>query len=308
MARVFFARGVRGEIVRRMQHRLTERGFDTRGIDGIFAGDTFRAMQAFQHSEGLAATGEVDGDTWQALLGTPVPPVRDRALGVTGAFEGNDFTLAEGNFDGAGLTWGIIGFNLGSGTLQKILLTIQASHPQRIEQAFGSLTGQLLQILAEPIAKQIEFADSISLGKTKEQLQAPWLTAFRTFGELQEVQEAQLDLADREFFQPALETATSLGLDTELGRALAFDIHVQNGGLRPDARAQMEEQLALHPIGSEQDKRVIVANAVADKTRTKDPKIRGDVRARKLALATGAGTVHGATFLLRNWGLADLPA
>jgi peptidoglycan hydrolase-like protein with peptidoglycan-binding domain len=307
MARVFFARGVRGEIVRRMQRRLTERGFDTRGIDGIFAGDTFRAVQAFQGSEGLAATGEVDGDTWQALLGVPVPPVRDRALGVTGAFEGNDFTMAEGNFDGAGLTWGIIGFNLGSGTLQKILLTIQASHPQRIEQAFGSLAGQLFQILAEPIARQIAFADSISLGKTKEQLQAPWLTAFQKFGEFPEVQEAQLDLADREFFQPALKTAESLGFETELGRALAFDIHVQNGGLRPDARAQIEEQLALHPIGSEQDKRVIVANAVADKTRTKDPKIRADVRARKLTLATGAGTVHGATFLLRNWGLADLP-
>ncbi len=307
MERVFFARGVRGAIVRSLQRRLTERGFDTLGIDGIFAGDTFQAVRAFQGSEGLAATGEVDGDTWQALLGVPVPPVRDRALGVTGAFEGNDFTMAEGNFDGAGLTWGIIGFNLGSGTLQKILLTIQASHPQRIEQAFGSLAGQLLQILAEPIARQIAFADSISLGKTKEHLQAPWLAAFQRFGEFPEVQEAQLDLADREFFQPALRTAESLGFETELGRALAFDIHVQNGGLRPEAWAQIEEQLALHPIGSEQDKRVIVANAVADKTRTKDPKIRADVRARKLTLATGAGTVHGATFLLRNWGLADLP-
>jgi peptidoglycan hydrolase-like protein with peptidoglycan-binding domain len=302
MARVFFARGMRGEIVRRLQHRLNELGFGLLEIDGIFAGGTFLALKKFQTSKGFAETGEVDGDTWQALVGAPVPSVRDRALAVTGAFEGNDFTQAEGNFDGAGLTWGIIGFNLGSGTLQTILHAIQASHPELIAQAFGPLAAQLLQMLTRPKTEQIAFADGISLGKTKEQIQAPWLAAFHAFGELPEVQQAQLDLADREFFQPALKTAQSLGLVTELGRALAFDIHVQNGGIRPEARAQIEAQLALHPIGSEQDKRVIVANAVADKTRTKDPKMRADVRARKLTLATGA------TYVLRNWGLADLPA
>jgi peptidoglycan hydrolase-like protein with peptidoglycan-binding domain len=308
MARVFFARGMRGEIARRLQRRLNDAGFGPLEVDGVFAGDTFEALKKFQTAKGLAATGEVDGDSWQALMGTPVPSVRDRALAVTGAFEGNDFTQAEGNFDGAGLTWGIIGFNLLSGTLQTILHAVQASHPELITQAFGPLAAQLLQVSTKSIAEQIAFADSISLGKTKEQIQAPWLAAFQAFGELPQVQAAQLDLADREFFQPALKTAQSLGLVTELGRALAFDIHVQNGGIRPEARAQIEAQLALHPVGNEQDKRVIVANAVADKTRTKDPKMRADVRARKLTLATGAGVVHGATYLLRNWGLADLPA
>lgn len=51
--------------------------------------------------------------------------------------------------------------------------------------------------------------------------------------------------------------------------------------------------------------RVIVANAVANQSR---PQFREDVQARKLTIATGAGAVHGATFVLRNWGLTDLPA
>jgi hypothetical protein len=38
------------------------------------------------------------------------------------------------------------------------------------------------------------------------------------------------------------------------------------------------------------------------------PRYRPDVLSRKLALATGAGAVHGGTYVLRNWGLADLPA
>jgi hypothetical protein len=38
----------------------------------------------------------------------------------------------------------------------------------------------------------------------------------------------------------------------------------------------------------------------------KNVKFREDVRHRKLTVATGSGQVHGGTFVLRNWGLADL--
>ena len=114
-----------------------------------------------------------------------------------------------------------------------------------------------------------------------------------------------LALVDSGYFQPALQTARNFNLKTELGQALAFDIHVQNGGIKPEARTQIQQQVAQHPVGNEQDLRVIIANAVADKA---SATFREDVRARKLTLATGTGTVHKATFVLRNWGLADLPA
>ncbi|HYL05124.1 MAG TPA: chitosanase, partial [Thermoanaerobaculia bacterium] len=144
-----------------------------------------------------------------------------------------------------------------------------------------------------------------SLGSNKVRLAEPWRSAFRTFGNLPEVQAAQLALADKAYFQPALQTASDFGLKTELGLALAFDIQVQNGGITAAARTQIQEKLARHPIGSEQDLRVIIANAVADKAAAK---YREDVRSRKLTLATGVGVVHKATFVLRNWGLDDLPA
>jgi hypothetical protein len=305
MARVFFAKGVRGEIPRRMQRRLTELGFDTKGVDGVFGGDTFNAFQKFQQSRKLAVTGEVDEATYQALLGEPIPPVRDRGLGVTATFEGHDFTLAQGNFDGAGITWGIIGFTLSGGELKKIIQQIQESRPELVQQAFGDRTDQLLQILKQPFAQQLAFADSISLGANKTRLAEPWRTAFRAFGEFQEVQDLQLQRADEDYFQPALATAKEFGLKTELGLALAFDVHVQNGGIKAAARQQIQDQLAEHAVAGERDLRVIIANAVADKAR---PQYREDVRSRKLALATGAGTVHGLTFLLRNWGLDELPA
>jgi hypothetical protein len=302
MTRIYFAQGVRGEIVRRMQRQL---GFSGANVDGVFGAATSTALKAFQTARKLGVTGAVDADTWQALMGAPIPVVRDRALGVTATFEGHDFTLAQGNFDGAGITWGIIGFNLASGSLNQIVLQIQATNPGLVQQAFGANADQLLRVLKQPLPQQLAFADSLSQGSNKLQLAEPWRSAFGVFGTFPEVQAAQLAVADTNYFQPALKTASTFGLKTELGLALAFDIHVQNGGIKAAAQSQIQAQLAQKPAASEQDLREIIANAVADAA---SATYRNDVRTRKLTLATGAGTVHGATLALQNWGLDNVPA
>jgi hypothetical protein len=52
------------------------------------------------------------------VMNQRVPAVFDRSLQLTAAFEGHGFTKLEGNFDGAGLTWGIIGFTWSNNQLQ----------------------------------------------------------------------------------------------------------------------------------------------------------------------------------------------
>jgi Putative peptidoglycan binding domain len=188
MARVFFSQGARGEIVRRMQRQL---GLTGANVDGVFGAATCAAVKAFQTARKLDATGAVDADTWQALMGAPVPAIRDRALGVTATFEGHDFTLAQGNFDGAGITWGIIGFNLASGSLNQIVLQMQATRPDLVRQAFGANSDHLLRILKEPLPQQLAFADSCSLGGNKLRLAEPWRSGFGAFGAIAEVQAAQ---------------------------------------------------------------------------------------------------------------------
>jgi peptidoglycan hydrolase-like protein with peptidoglycan-binding domain len=290
--------------VRRFQRKLTALGFDPKGIDGDYGGDTEKAVRAFQRGNDIPRTGEVDVPTWHGLVGGPIPSVRDRSLQLTAAFEGHDFTLAQGNFDGAGITWGVIGFTLAHGELGKIVLEIERRKPALVEQAFGAKAGQLVGLLRRPKAEQLAFADSISLGATKERLAEPWRSGFRRFGEMKEVQALQLQFADRDYFRPAKNTARALRLKTELGLALAFDIHVQNGGVSPTEREQIGRQLAQHPTEHERERRVIIANVIANGSL---PQFRQDVLSRKLAIATGAGSVHGGTFVLRNWGLADLP-
>jgi hypothetical protein len=304
MTKILLAKGAKGEIVRKVQRRLQGLGFDPQGIDGDYGNNTHGAVSGFQQDAGLAPTGEVDVATWERLMGDPPPSVKDRSLQLTAAFEGHDFTLAQGNFDGAGITWGVIGFTLKHGELSKIILELHQRDPELVRQAFGMKTDELITVMKSSKAKQMAFADGISLGSKKVKLAEPWRSAFERFGEIAEVQALQLELADRDYFRPALQTAQEFDLKTELGLALMFDIHVQNGGVKPSARQEIARDLAEHTVTSEHELRVIIANAVADKARAE---FREDVRARKLTIATGSGKVHGAIFLLRKWGLDESP-
>ena len=93
-----------------------------------------------------------------------------------------------------------------------------------------------------------------------------------------------------------------MGLGSELGIALSFDVQVQNGGV---SAALRDTILAQTHGQAEAVVREAVANAVADHAKAQ---FREDVRSRKLAIARGQGTVHGRNVVLANWGLTQLPA
>jgi hypothetical protein len=132
-----------------------------------------------------------------------------------------------------------------------------------------------------------------------------WRDAFARFGGLPQVQQEQRRLAHDNYFLPALQTARDFGLVSELGAALCFDIHVQNGGIGTRARSLLRAGLRAWPPRRELDLRRLLANAVADAAL---PRFAEDVRARKMAIATGAGTVHGLQLVLENWGLTEMEA
>jgi hypothetical protein len=301
MARLLFARGAIGELIRRVQAAL---GLPEPDRDGWFGKQTQDAVKAFQNAKGLTATGAVDVDTWHALMHQPIPDVRERSLQLTAHFEGHDFTLAQGNFDGAGITWGIIGFTLKGGELGRMILDVRDRKPELLGAAFGTDAETLVTILQQPWAEQLAFADSISLGTKKTRLAEPWRSSFARFGSMPEVQALQLERARHAYYEPALATAAKWRLTSELGIALAFDVHVQNG-IKKKARDVIEAALAKTPAPSEAPLRVVIANAVAEASAAKWVE---DVRSRKLAIASGAGFVHGGQVTLRDWGLQDLPA
>src|SRR5262245_43674242 len=112
MSRLLFGRGASGPLITDLQSALKQRGFDPKSVDGRFGTDTAAAVMAFQRAFALQQTGEVSDDGWTAMTNTPVPDVASRCLQLTSTLEGHGYTLAEGNWDGAWVTWGIVGFTL----------------------------------------------------------------------------------------------------------------------------------------------------------------------------------------------------
>ena len=310
MARIFFQRApsgfrtVQGEIVRRLQQTLRDGGFYRDTIDGIYGNKTELALLSFQQGNGLAQTGKIDEETWRHLTSTEAPDLRQRCLQVTADFEGTGFTKAVGNFDGAGLTWGIIGFTLSNGELTRLLREIRSTDADVYRAAFGDLTDRINHVLDADPAEQMSFANSISVGTSKMKILDVWAAAFERLGSDPAVQEIQLRHTQR-FFDIAERDLDRFGVENELGLALCFDIAVQNGGIDSTEAARIRSKINQTPPTTQQELRTIIANVIAENSR---PRFVEDVRRRKLAVATGTGTVHGSQYRLKTWGLDELPA
>jgi hypothetical protein len=302
MSRTILGPGAHGGLVAGLQRALLAAGLGPHGVDGVYGANTAAAVCAFQQAHGLAPTGLVNDRTWPLLMQKPIPATDVRCLELTAAFEGHNYTLAVGNFDGAWLTWGIIGFTLHHGEVQKILLEVDSRHPDLLKQAFGPNAPRLLDLMRASPTDQQSWADSVTVHGL---LAEPWRTGFATLGAFPEVVAIQRRLAHDDYFLPALATACRYGLRSQLGLALCFDVHVQNGGVKRAARSAIRRALAIAPAPAESRLRQMIANAVAD---TASARWREDVRLRKLAIANGRGTVHRHDYVLENWGLSEEPA
>jgi hypothetical protein len=306
MSRTWFAKGLRGMIARRIQTNLFHQGFvvgpEDRFVDGDFGGNTESALRKLQAGRSLQETGTVDDATWQQLTVDPVPTLFERCLSLSADFEGHGFGLIQGNFDGAGLTWGIIGFTLSNGEIQDLVVQVEQAAPGTLDRVMGTLANQWRAIASKPRNSQIAWADAISTGPSKEGLPGEWKTAFAKLGEEPVVKRLQMQKAYDDYFVPAAKTARRVKCTSELGVALCFDMHVQNGTSRVKAVAEVA---AMPPKLTEIDQRETLANAVADRSAAA---WREDVRTRKLAIARGVGAVHGRTYTLASWGIAEFPA
>lgn len=295
-------RAVRGEVVRKIQIQLKKAGSDPGDVDGIFGGDTEKALKDFQQNKELQPSGKVTFDTWSYLMDKPPPSIFNRCLQLTGDFEGHGFQKIAGNFDDAGITWGIIGFTLKHGEIEKILLEVQQKYPSLLDRAFGSLKTELMDIFQKDRQEQIDWANEISIGVRKYRIEKKWEDAFEQLGGYPEVQETQLQRV-KKYWDIAVRDSQRFKLESEMGIALCFDIAVQNGGIDFGREDKIIKRwLDDNPAATDRDKRVRIADVVAENSR---PKYIEDVRQRKRAIATGEGEVHRAKYALRDWGIAD---
>ncbi len=304
--------GSKGGEVREIQKKLQGLSYYKGPLDGIFGGGTQAAVRTFQKSKKLAVDGIVGPITWRALLRKKIhaPSIMKRPLGyrclaLTGCFETEKdfpdcFAGLSGDFDGQGMSLGVLQRNFGQGSLQPLLKEMINKHPKIIKGIFGAHHGVLLQVLKSGKEELMTFARSIQ-HPLKHYLYEPWGGMFKSLGRTEEFQNIQVRHADQ-LFKSALRLCSDYGLWTERAVALMFDIKVQNGSIGRLVKAQITQESNSLPKSLtknelEVEKMRIVANRRAEAS---SPRWIEDVRARKLCCANGKGMVHGIDYDLEG--------
>ncbi len=289
---------VHGPVVEALQHALVAAG-STISVDGDFGGRTLGALNAWQTSHGQPQSDGITAGQWSTLTGGNPPSLFDLCLQLTAGFEGTGFKGAVGNFDGAGVTFGIIGFTAKDGELGRLVADAKRADPSILTRCFGDLSTALEEGLgAASAADRVAFGTSISTGTRMYNLQEQWRQAFERFGSEPTVKRLQLARAFDVYWLKAKEIFARYDLADAQDAALAYDIAVQNGGVKPSTDEAIRRRIA--GVTDRQEKRMIIAEEVRDASAAR---WRADVFSRKSEIATGSGVVHSARYEISNWGL-----
>lgn len=313
--------GSSGDEVRKVEQRLRELNFYNGSIDGVFGGGVQAGVKSFQNANGLPADGVVGPRTWTALFPQSEPPVApsiaaepvaQRCLALTGAFETSTgvpdcYCGLAGNFDGQGLSFGVLQWNLGQGTLQPLLLDMFTGHHAVAASIFHEQLDDLTNVLQSSREEQLRWAASIQDPRRCTVFE-PWQGFFKALGRTPEFQEIQVEHAER-IRRNAASMCQRFGVNSERALALMFDICVQNGSIGAAVtmriRADFDRIRSDDPASVEVSRLRAIANRRAEAA---SPAFIEDVRVRKLTIANGSGTVHNVPYdLERQFGIRLVP-
>lgn len=224
----------------------------------------------------------------------------DLAIQITSAFEGSTYSTVTGNFDGQGISGGVLQWNLGQGTFQNFILNhINPMHYDYFPVPIDRLT-KISSDAAVTWAKDVMlYADG--------SLKPEWRKAWQRFLSEPSVINVQKRAIDP-YWHQAKTICSRLQMDQTNARAMcfSFDVAVQNwslGDINLDfiTKDQAYNCLTLyggenakiwieHDLDGIQQKLVVAAHLRALKA---NPKFRADVFTRKATIAVGEGIVHG---------------
>ncbi len=227
-------------------------------------------------------------------------PVQQKALNITGAFEGSGFGNIAGNFDGQGLSLGYLQWNIGQGTLQPLLQKMNKENPELTKKILGDQYDEFVKMLNGSKQDQMNWAKSINKNGKVTGLWKDKLVALATTSEFKQIQTDAM----KYYVDKASSIVSQYNLKSERAYALALDIAVQNGGLKKVVIERVNKQIKGKNL-SEKEIMTIIATEVANAS---NPKYKNDVLSRKMTIVNGKGTVHGKTYdLEKEYGLTDQP-
>src|SRR6185369_10701434 len=135
----------------------------------------------------------VGSRTWKALFSEEAPagsltykPLDHRRLALTGSFETGAafpdcFAGLSGDFDGQGVSFGVLQWNFGQGSLQPLLKRMCDDYPETAKAVFHNSYWQLHKVLNSGKTEQMTFARSIQ-DPNRNTVNEPWRGMFKTLG------------------------------------------------------------------------------------------------------------------------------
>lgn len=306
-----------------------ETGFRSQGSLESFA--EF-AEDGYRHT-GYGETETEDREYGSAL--NILSPSELKAVKITSTFEtgrAGGFGGLSANFDGQGLSFGLMNFTIKAGSLIPLLQEFINNHPTNYSNAFGRDAERFKQMVfatkpdpqnpkrrIRDVERQMEFVNtqmnSIPRQARGNKIVEPWKTYFGRLEVDPEFQKIQVK-AVRNALNRARYWCWYFEFKTERGFVFMFDLVSSHGGAWLNApkfkgarRVLLRKMLADKRIRvgrdtlTELEKMEVIANMIADAS---SQEWREKVRVRKLWFVQGIAKVHGTLYdIKKDFGVTD---
>lgn len=235
----------------------------------------------------------------------------EKAWAVTMAFEGGGYDNLSGSFDGMGVSFGALQWNVGKGTLQSLVTRMAQEHPAEFRRACDvkgppgyDLAAELLKVASMPPSQAVKWAEERQdAGHRFKPEYRHWVTIFKNLGREPVLQAVQRK-AGASYMATAKRYLAQFGFRSERALCLLFDVAVQMGSIKAASMARYNSWLVEHKSAGEADKLEALARAVAPQ----GGRWENDVLSRKLTCAKGLGIVHGRAYnLAKDFGVTMAP-
>ena len=262
------------------------------------------------------------GVTWPGSMTADDRAAFEAALNISGSFEGSTgWVNLTNDFDGQGLSLGLLNQCLGQGSLQPLLIRLRDEHPETLQALVGperlkSLLGMLAKwqkdaafgLASAPLsaldnpdedggpqataanAESVRWAVA-NLYDAGDKFKPAWAGELSALAASPEYVSLQVAAAAR-LHDRALADEARAGVRELRAYLFLFDIQVQNGGLYPGDFDDYAAYRRGHPKAGAT---ALLEELLDLRLRHVKTKYKPDVRARKLAVIRGTGKVHGET-------------
>lgn len=215
----------------------------------------------------------------------------DCGMQVTAAFEtsGDPYQQVTGNFDNAGLSFGPIQCNLGTGTLQELFRRFRGEDESLLKACFGGNEADyrsFWKVLDGSRRRAVRWADGLSTGRSKHGFSQPWKAYLQAVGREALFRDVMLRYAYDKYGKVLLSTLSFLKgispVDITNLRCLAalYDMGVQQGGYQ---RARSE---IITRVFNEQptDEFALTRIVVEERAKKASRRWRADCLSRRLGI------------------------